>query len=201
LDWCDAVSVVPLAETDKRGRPKSSSALLYPSAHFLRSSVLLGTTKVVTAYDRLDEAAKRNPPTQKTLYVLVDDFLGSGSSAEGQLLRLSALTPGHDKRILCCVLVAQVSGLERVDNLHVACLASIIRTRGISDSGLLSDKPSALATMDSLEARLGVEDDYKRGWKESEALVRMIRTPNNTFPVYWLPANKRTTAWRAPFPR
>ena len=52
--------------------------------------------------------------------------------------------------------------------------------------------------MKNIEEAIQVSDDYKFGYKGSEALVKMIRTPNNTFPIYWL-RNKKNKF--APFPR
>lgn len=46
------------------------------------------------------------------------------------------------------------------------------------------------------------EQDYSFGYKESEALVTMTRTPNNTFPLYWFEAKlDKNNKWQAPFPR
>lgn len=45
-----------------------------------------------------------------------------------------------------------------------------------------------------------VNEEFQFGYDHSEALVKMIRTPNNTFPVYWL--QKRGGAVPVvPFPR
>jgi len=40
--------------------------------------------------------------------------------------------------------------------------------------------------MQSIERRIkGLEEKFKFGYEGSEALVSMIRCPNNTFPIYW----------------
>lgn len=52
--------------------------------------------------------------------------------------------------------------------------------------------------MEMIENRIKVRGDFKFGYAGSEALIRMARTPNNTFPVYWL-KNKKNP--HAPFPR
>jgi hypothetical protein len=52
--------------------------------------------------------------------------------------------------------------------------------------------------MEHIEKNLDIPDDYLFGYKKSEALVTMIRTPNNTFPVFWY--NKKNED-NAPFPR
>jgi hypothetical protein len=39
--------------------------------------------------------------------------------------------------------------------------------------------------MKKIEEKLNVEKKYLFGYKRSEALISLIRTPNNTFPVFW----------------
>ena len=55
--------------------------------------------------------------------------------------------------------------------------------------------------MDDIEKRLKVNENYRRGFKESEALVCMLRCPNNTFPVFWSTKKVSGESWPAPFPR
>ena len=38
----------------------------------------------------------------------------------------------------------------------------------------------------NIEKRIKVKPEYAFGYAHSEALVKMSRTPNNTFPIYWL---------------
>ena len=42
------------------------------------------------------------------------------------------------------------------------------------------------------------KEKYHFGYAQSEALVKLERTPNNTFPVYWFSYKQRRTV---PFPR
>lgn len=39
------------------------------------------------------------------------------------------------------------------------------------------------------------------GYKESEGLVTMIKTPNNTLPFYWYEGKRDGKFMMAPFPR
>ena len=55
--------------------------------------------------------------------------------------------------------------------------------------------------MSSIETSIGVTEDYRLGYASSEALVSMIRTPNNTFPIYWFRNKKEKLNLHAPFPR
>ncbi len=51
--------------------------------------------------------------------------------------------------------------------------------------------------MESIEKKIKPHKNEKLGFKSSEALITLIRTPNNTFPVFWKQKKDRI----APFPR
>jgi hypothetical protein len=56
--------------------------------------------------------------------------------------------------------------------------------------------------MTSIEELLEVESNMRFGRNQTEALIKMMRTPNNTFPVYWEERKlKNGTFFYAPFPR
>jgi len=55
--------------------------------------------------------------------------------------------------------------------------------------------------MDKIESRLGNVNDFKHGYKMSESLVTMSRTPDNTFPVFWWDKCTTGSKWPSPFPR
>ena len=51
-------------------------------------------------------------------------------------------------------------------------------------------RTDAVSTMQNIERRLDeLIDEFKFGYKGSEALVCLERCPNNTFPIYWLTKN------------
>ncbi|MCB0337828.1 MAG: hypothetical protein KDD62_16035, partial [Bdellovibrionales bacterium] len=76
-----------------------------------------------------------------------------------------------------------------------------IRNRGISDCFAESELDSALEVMDSIGRLMGVQKDQRLGYGGAEALVALDRTPNNTFPLYWMQKRNRQGQWPAPFPR
>jgi hypothetical protein len=73
--------------------------------------------------------------------------------------------------------------------------------KGISESTAIENKVAALKIVDRIEKRLRITEKFFRGYGQSEALVKMIRTPNNTFPLYWCDKTKKGDKWPAPFPR
>ena len=52
--------------------------------------------------------------------------------------------------------------------------------------------------MHEIEDILKVDSKYSFGFNQTEALISLIKTPNNTFPVYWYEKNGHS---HAPFPR
>ena len=87
-------------------------------------------------------------------------------------------------------IVALRNGLERLDKIGVKTYFAIERQKAISEEMKEADRDIAIAIMQSIEGKLkNLKDDYKFGYKGSEALVSMERCPNNSFPIYWLTKN------------
>ena len=69
--------------------------------------------------------------------------------------------------------------------------------KGISDR-TDGNKDAFCKLMKEIETRIKVRENCEFGYSHSEGLVKMMRTPNNTFPIYWM-KNKKNKA--PPFPR
>lgn len=125
--------------------------------------------------------------------VLVDDFVGTGgtcSTTLGDLRQnLSRLQNFNSVKIL--TLVAQQEGINLMNAAGVELFYGKLAKKGIEDSNRTDDeKYQMYVLMDQIEARIpGFDKTYRYGYKASEALVSMIRCPNNTFPIYWFIPN------------
>ena len=125
---------------------------------------------------------------------LVDDFIGTGSTA------LSAVSYFIENKIRVdnvsiLSLVAMRSGIDFLIRKGYNTFAEIILDKGIEGSSNAAQK---YKTMEMIESKISVRDDCRLGFGRCEALVKLVRTPNNTFPIYWL-RNKKNPY--APFPR
>ena len=87
------------------------------------------------------------------------------------------------------------SGIDFLRQMGYNTFADIILDKGIEGSVNADQK---YKVMEMIEAKIAVKDDCHLGFGHSEALVKMVRTPNNTFPIYWLRNRKNPYA---PFPR
>lgn len=186
------IMICPLLPEDDFGKAKSSVFLLYLiKAHFNYLQRKYNITNL--CYN--DSPSNIDVDLYKNEYVLclIDDFIGTGETVERAMEYF--LIKGYPKEsIVILSLVAMESGVQRLKGQQFNVYNAIICDKGISSSG----DENQIELMNKIEKRIGVRSEYRFGYKGSEALVKMCRTPNNTFPIYWL-RNKKNSY--APFPR
>ena len=191
------ICICPLLPERDFGKPKSSIFMLY-----LCQSILLRT------YEEFQDEQVRICETPEVLkeqkyrehidsVILIDDFMGSGETALESLTYLDFLRQ-EGKKIYILVLVAQRQGMENVQKEGVPVFANIVREKGISDNFDKEEAEQKWGEMKKISKRLKVPKKMYLGFLESESLVAMNKTPNNTFPVYWYEKNGHS---HAPFPR
>ena len=146
----------------------------------------------------IDTPATYSPKNYKNQHILclIDDFIGSGQTAVDAYAYIHELSGICKDSVAILSLVAMQEGIDRLFNEKYTIHSAITRCKGISGT---VDSDQKYAIMKIIEDRIHVSDDYRLGYMQSESLVKMIRTPNNTFPVYWM-VGKNTNP-NAPFPR
>ena len=190
------IYVMPLCVKSDYGKQKSSTFVAY-GFHDLKSDNLFFDKEVNIISTPV--GLPKNFNLSSGLLLLVDDFIGTGETAEGCLRYLVDEIGITLDKILILALVVQRSGYERLLSLGVNTVFSILRGKGISDGFVDPEKGIISQTMSSIEDMLEFENDIRFGYQGSEALVKMVRTPNNTFPVYW--KTKKALKFTPPFPR
>lgn len=124
--------------------------------------------------------------------VLVDDFIGTGDTAIDAVRYLAKSHPElvNWRRVCFLSIVAQSTGKKKLEDSNFEVYTSDIIAKGISDYYKGKRLDDAKTTMEYMESKMsGLKDEFKFGYKQSEALVCMERCPNNTFPIYWLGRN------------
>ena len=185
----ETLCFVTCTPKEEAGYVKSSSAVLYQiKGTTMKQHVNLAPKLVVENIQKLPDYKI----TDKTKIVLVDDFIGTGDTAIGAVDFVHELVPSlkDNSRIIVFSIVALREGLERLDKIGVKTYCAVVRQKAISEEMKEADRDAATAIMQSIEGKLKrLKDDYKFGYKGSEALVSMERCPNNSFPIYWLTKN------------
>lgn len=186
------IMLCPLLPEEDFGKAKSSVFLFYSiKAHF--DALQRKYSRYNLSYEDILPKIDVDCVKDKFVLCLIDDFIGTGETVERAISYF--LMKGYPKEnIVVLSLVAMNATVQRLKGQQFNVYNAIICDKGISSTG--DEKQKEL--MESIEKRIGVKDKYKFGYKGSEALVKMYRTPNNTFPVYWL-RNKKNSY--APFPR
>lgn len=200
---CDEIHLLPIIKPtdEKRGIQKSAAAMLYPLLRGLIPDDPKFHGKRVNAYNNAADHRSRKDQKKKNLIIFIDDFIGTGDTFRDFFRAyLKICPPSPNDKYICVCIVAQETGIRTISEIGVSVYCSIAIDRGISDDKALSEQ-GAILVMQQLEERLNVPQDYRMGYKKSEALVSLIRTPNNTFPIFWRNGKLDGKDWPAPFPR
>jgi hypothetical protein len=148
---------------------------------------------------------KENYIQDRTLLILIDDFIGSGKTAINCIENIKKEFAAEVEKevnindICVMTIVAQNEGIQNIkDNLGINVYCDKIRKKGITDFFEPKISAEKMDLMKNIEKKLSCPKDYSLGYEETEALVTfMNKTPNNTFPAYW----HETKSKIAPFPR
>lgn len=179
------------------GKSNSSTFVAYIfNDQKIISHPILRDKQVIIAdnYEELGENFNR----RSNILLLVDDFIGSGQTVSNCLNKINNII--DSKKIIVLSLVIQIQGYELLKSRNIPIVYSVLRQRGISDVYQDPLRKKFIDLMRSIEEIIGVDKDLCFGYNQTEALVKMIRTPNNTFPVYWC-KSKKNKKFIAPFKR
>lgn len=197
LSQLNNIFIAPLISPEdlKLGKVKSSLMLQYAFPEQLAYNVHFSNKNISFVTGLNADSANIN--NDNSLLLIVDDFIGTGDTACSALNYLF-----HDKnisreKIIVASIVALNQGITKISELGVQLITSLTFSKGISEHYSLEDRVTKLTLMNEIETKMKVHRNEKFGYGESEALVSMIRTPNNTFPVFWKEKRGRV----APFPR
>jgi hypothetical protein len=192
----DRIYVMPLRSPEDFGKQKSSTFVAYGFYDYKTHNLFLG--KNLNIIDALGGIPK-NINVTKSMLILVDDFIGSGETAESCLNYLEKDVGIDLSKVMLLALIVQKEGWTKLTDMGHKLVCSEIRNKGITDEFQEPIKQEFIKAMQSIEDIFKYNAEFRFGYRQSEALVKMIRTPNNTFPIYWKSTN--TPKHNAPFPR
>jgi len=195
LSCIDDIYIAPLIAPEDIGKTKSSVFVQYSFQEQFHYNPYFAH-KNIRFVNGLDvESSHIN--NDKSLLFVVDDFIGTGDTACSALNYLFQNKNITNTRVIVISIVALNQGITKILDLGVRVFTSLICSKGISEYYSGTQLSAKLTLMESIENKIKVHRNEKLGYGQSEALVKMIRTPNNTFPVFWKEKKGRT----APFPR
>lgn len=194
------VVLLPLINPANAGEIKSHGMASYLVKYEVLSRAAAHSW-TVRDWDRPDRMARDFPHRRNAYVLLIDDFVGTGETANGAWTHFKVTHSVPSDRIYIVCFVAQHVGVEFLARAAIPCITVYERHKGISDSVHLVDKAAAMAVVDRIESDLVIDPNKLRGYMKSEALVMMHRCPDNTFPMYWANQKRSGAAWPRPFRR
>lgn len=186
------IYVYPIKKREHGGFVKSSDLVTYLcNGTCMQYSDVLSKKKFMClgSMKRIEE---KKTNIVKTKLFIVDDFIGSGNYATDVVKEIEALgIPA--KQIVIVTLFTTQDALKRLQQLNCGIeygeiIEPCINRLTVSEKEILFQ----------MEQRLGVSDQFHFGYCQSGTLISLIRTPNNTLPIFWQ-SNGRASA--PPFPR
>lgn len=188
------IYICPLLPEEDFGKSKSSVSLIYLIKSHLTEIQRQYPEFIITYSDSPNSVNLDLVKNDGFTLCLVDDFIGTGETVERATKYFVDRKIPKDS-IVILSLVAMKFGLSTLNSKGYVTYTNTECDKGLSPNGSLEQ----IEVMQSIEAAIKVDDDFKFGYKSSEALVKMMRTPNNTFPIYW--HHKKGKNKYAPFPR
>lgn len=190
------IYIIPLKSPTDEDKSKSSDCIAYL---FNNCELRYDFSQKIELISQ--QNIKRYLSESNKIILAVDDFIGTGNTAKKFIEDL--LNQFKDLKIEDLAILTLVIQEQAIQNLNteypnIKIFRSIEKKKGISDKYSDTELFEKIKLMKQIEKKLDIPNRYLFGYEKSEALVTMIRTPNNTFPVFWY--NKKNEDI-APFPR
>ncbi|MBB3054785.1 phosphoribosyltransferase-like protein [Mucilaginibacter gotjawali] len=191
----------PIIKPDDEPQTKSGNVVSY-----LYKSIVYGLPANLrsipfTIFEQFEKIAPESFTLKEgELLILIDDFIGSGTTISNTFKEIDK-NPSieyQNIRIFTITLMQEAMNILAEKGINFYC--KYIESKGITDyyGDMVTQKK---AIMKKIERMTKAGSNYKMGFKKSEALVTMARTPNNTFSIFWSDHIKEGKEFLAPFKR
>ncbi len=194
----EVIHMFPVQDKDYPAKTKSGNVMCYLFQGNLMRRFDEFRNKRIRIIETFDGLEKYNEDIECLL--LVDDFVGTGDTILG-CINLIEEKGIKKERIKALTLVMQEQGRNAVEEYGVEIYSAVLRNKAITDNYSIEEAEKKIAQMKNVGKRIKAKKELYLGYKESEGLVSMIKTPNNTFPFYWHEGKRDGKLCVAPFAR
>lgn len=194
----EVIHMFPVQDKDYPEKTKSGNVMCYLFQGNLMRRFDEFRNKRIRIIETFDGLEKYKEDIECLL--LVDDFVGTGDTILG-CINLIEEKGIKKERIKALTLVMQEQGRNAVEEYGVEIYSAVLRNKAITDNYSIEEAEKKIAQMKNVGKRIKAKKELYLGYKESEGLVSMIKTPNNTFPFYWHEGKRDGKLCVAPFAR
>lgn len=194
----EVIHMFPVQDKDYPAKTKSGNVMCYLFQGNLMRRFEEFRNKRIRIIETFDGLEKYKEDIECLL--LVDDFVGTGDTILG-CINLIEEKGIKKEKIKALTLVMQEQGRNAVEKYGVEIYSAVLKNRAITDNYSMEEAEKKIAQMKNISKRIKAKKELYLGYKESEGLVSMIKTPNNTFPFYWHEGKRDGKLCVAPFAR
>lgn len=201
LNDCKKIFLFPIIKPEDEAKIKSGSHCIYIfKGLFALNEKYRGIeVSVIEDFDFL--RTYRFKVDGSEIIFLIDDFIGSGETFNSTWNEIKKNSTIHIKFISVLSLVIQNEAYNLIEKkMGLFPLYTEIKNKGISDEFFSLEKEEKIKIMRDIEKYIK-PGMFSFGYEMSEALITMIRTPDNTFPFFWMKSKINGIELMPPFPR
>lgn len=180
------IIIVPLLREKDFDRIKSSCMFVYPLKQQLKQ--IFHIKQPIYTFSNYRSISR--PINEHTLFIIPDDFIGSGTSAREFIEELRSKY--GNVNIAFVTIASLETGENLLESLNCEVYSCHHLKKGIQDDETIDDdkKSEYYKILHNLSERLGILPQYEKGLYDSEALISLLKIPNNTFGLYWCVSKK-----------
>jgi hypothetical protein len=199
IETVTKVYFFPIIKPEDENKVKSGQHLLYMIKAYKQLMRKYSHVKF-EFISEFEEIQKLNLLDHERLF-LVDDYIGSGQTFNYCMTELgkNATLSAALTKVVCIAIQEETLINLVTDGFGV--LKTLIVKRGITDFNVEPIIDEKKKLMREIERHVPGAKSFSLGYNETEALITMMRTPDNTFPVFWKRFRKDGKLFDAPFSR
>tara|TARA_R110002049_G_scaffold195855_2_gene364994 strand:- start:1533 stop:2387 length:855 start_codon:yes stop_codon:yes gene_type:complete len=191
----------PVIKPEDEGGFKSGQFLIYQIKAFKKYLKKYTDIKFkyVSKFEHLTDSTfelKEN----ETIF-LIDDYIGSGETLNACLEVVTSNKNITNDKLNIITIAIQKDTSEVIKKEGISIYSDYFSPRGLSDfndSPILEEK---IKVMLEIEKLIPGGNHFSLGYNNCEALITLARTPDNTFPVFWMKHRIGKKYFDAPFSR
>jgi hypothetical protein len=190
----------PVIKPTDEGKPKSGTGLTYDiKAEFPR----IGKLRHISALtlEKFEQFKSKLGSKETELLCLVDDFIGTGDTLDQCLKEISLHMEINYERLFIVAISCQQETYQRLIDSGIKIFTKYLIPKGITDFNEQASAVEKKALMRKMEESVPGAKSFSLGFQESEGVITLKRTPDNTFPIFWKKARKEGRWFDAPFYR
>lgn len=200
LEKVTKLYLFPIKKIDDEDEVKSGDIVQY---------MLKGILSFIDEYEsieivllkKFDELSNETLDLKENEYIVfVDDFIGSGKTLDSTM-KIALENKSIDTNFSILSTIIQEGTVIDLEGKEIHVLYGKSTKKGISEYYENEELESKIQVMNEIENKIPGVKNYRFGFEKSEGLATLMRTPNNTFPIFWKEYMHKKEKFKPPFPR